>query len=219
MTDAKDPKSRHDFGRDILPKLAGKAPMYAYNFETNRIPGEAGDSIPYWRDVGTIDAYYEANMDLNHVKPDLNLYNREWPVRSTSYPDPPAKFVFDENGRRGEARRQHRIGRVHSLGRTGAEIRSGTRRACAHRRIGRRLRDHGQLRHRTTREGAAGDPRQKRSHSGGHAKSASISRPISARGWHVTDSGIVVIGRAAQPGTDGGHVRLRIVLRADWLTG
>ncbi len=102
-TDAKDPKSRHDFGMDILPKLAGNAPIYAYNFESNRIPGDQGNSAPYWRDVGTIDAFYEANMDLNHVEPDLNLYNREWPVRSTSYPDPPAKFVFDEENRRGVA--------------------------------------------------------------------------------------------------------------------
>jgi hypothetical protein len=88
---------------DILPKLADKTPIYAYNFEANRIPGEPEDSVPYWRDVGTIEAYYEANMDLNHVKPELNLYNREWPVRSTSYPDPPAKFVFDEEKRRGGA--------------------------------------------------------------------------------------------------------------------
>lgn len=101
--DAKDPNSRHDFGGDILPKLAGRAPMYAYNFEDNRIPGDPKNARPYWRDVGTIDAYYEANMDLNHVEPELNLYNRAWPVRSTSYPDPPAKFVFDEDGRRGEA--------------------------------------------------------------------------------------------------------------------
>ncbi len=101
--DEKTPGSHHDFGKDILPKLAGNAPIYAYNFEANRIPGEKEDSIPYWRDVGTIEAFYEANMDLNHVKPDLNLYNREWPVRSTSYPDPPAKFVFDDEGRRGLA--------------------------------------------------------------------------------------------------------------------
>ena len=67
--DANDPKSQHDFGKDILPKLAGNAPIYAYNFQTNCIPGEPEDSIPYWRDVGTIDAYYEANMDLRSVKP------------------------------------------------------------------------------------------------------------------------------------------------------
>ena len=67
--DAKDPDSHHDFGKDILPKLAGNAPIYAYDFQTNRIPGEPEDSIPYWRDVGTIDAYYEANMDLRTSSP------------------------------------------------------------------------------------------------------------------------------------------------------
>ena len=101
--DAKNPDSHHDFGKDILPKLAGNGRMFAYNFETNRIPGEPADSAPYWRDVGTIDAFYEANMDLRYVSPALNLYNREWPLRSTSYSDPPAKFTFDDANRRGQA--------------------------------------------------------------------------------------------------------------------
>jgi len=101
--DAAEDNSSHDFGRDILPKLAGKAEIYAYDFQSNRIPGEPADAAPYWRDVGTIDAYYEANMDLRAVSPALNLYNREWPVRTTSYPDPPAKFTFDEENRRGQA--------------------------------------------------------------------------------------------------------------------
>ena len=101
--DAKDPASNHDFGKDILPRLAGKTPIYAYNFQTNRIPGDPDGSTPYWRDVGTIEAYYDANMDLRAVAPDLNLYNRQWPLRGASYPDPPAKFTFDEEHRRGEA--------------------------------------------------------------------------------------------------------------------
>jgi glucose-1-phosphate adenylyltransferase len=101
--DAADDSSSHDFGRDILPRLAGKAEIFAYDFQTNRIPGEPLDATPYWRDVGTIDSYYDANMDLRHVTPDLNLYNREWPVRTASYPDPPAKFTFDEENRRGQA--------------------------------------------------------------------------------------------------------------------
>jgi len=101
--DAADESSHHDFGGDILPKLAGRAQIFAYNFQSNRIPGEPADSIPYWRDVGTIDAFYEANMDLRSVTPALNLYNREWPLRTASYPDPPAKFAFDEEGRRGHA--------------------------------------------------------------------------------------------------------------------
>jgi glucose-1-phosphate adenylyltransferase len=101
--DAASRGSAHDFGRDILPKLAGNAAMFAYDFQTNRIPGEAPGAVPYWRDVGTLDAYYEANMDLRSVSPALNLYNREWPVRTTAYPDPPAKFTFDDENRRGQA--------------------------------------------------------------------------------------------------------------------
>ena len=101
--DAASAGSSHDFGHDILPRLAGKIAIYAYDFQTNRIPGEAAGAAPYWRDVGTIDAYYEANMDLRSVSPALNLYNRQWPLRTTSYPDPPAKFTFDEEKRRGQA--------------------------------------------------------------------------------------------------------------------
>jgi glucose-1-phosphate adenylyltransferase len=101
--DAADENSHHDFGHDILPRLAGQGGIYAYDFQTNRIPGEPANALPYWRDVGTIDAYYEANMDLRYVAPALNLYNREWPLRSTSYPDPPAKFTFDDANRRGQA--------------------------------------------------------------------------------------------------------------------
>jgi glucose-1-phosphate adenylyltransferase len=103
-TDADDPASSHDFGKDILPSLtARKQAIYAYDFQTNRIPGEPANQPVYWRDVGTIDAYWEANMDLRAVNPALNLYNRQWPVRTGSFPDPPAKFAFDDEGRRGEA--------------------------------------------------------------------------------------------------------------------
>ena len=102
--DAGDPHSKHDFGGDILPKLvAEKQPIYAYDFQTNKIPGEPAEAQSYWRDVGTIEAYWEANMDLRAVNPVLNLYNRQWPLRTGTYPDPPAKFTFDEELRRGEA--------------------------------------------------------------------------------------------------------------------
>jgi glucose-1-phosphate adenylyltransferase len=101
--DAEDPSSSHDFGRDILPRIAGQSPMFAYDFQTNRIPGDPPEVKPYWRDVGTIESYYDANMDLRAVVPTLNLYNKQWPLRTASYPDPPAKFTFDEERRRGEA--------------------------------------------------------------------------------------------------------------------
>ncbi len=101
--DADDETSTHDFGRDILPRLVQQSHVFAYDYQTNKIPGEPPDQPVYWRDVGSIDAYYEANMDLRAVAPALNLYNRQWPVRTTSYPDPPAKFAFDMEGRRGTA--------------------------------------------------------------------------------------------------------------------
>jgi len=97
-----DEQSTHDFGRDILPRLAGRAEIYAYDFRTNQIPGEP-PGVAYWRDVGTIEAYYEANLDLRSVSPCLNLYNRDWPLRTASYPEPPAKFTFDDEKRRGQA--------------------------------------------------------------------------------------------------------------------
>jgi glucose-1-phosphate adenylyltransferase len=101
--DAVRDDSSHDFGRDILPGLVHRADMFAYDFQTNQIPGEDPNAPVYWRDVGTLDAYYEANMDLRSVSPALNLYNREWPLRTASYADPPAKFTFDDDHRRGQA--------------------------------------------------------------------------------------------------------------------
>jgi glucose-1-phosphate adenylyltransferase len=101
--DAAREQSSHDFGRDILPALIGRSEMYAYDFQTNQIPGDPPGQPVYWRDVGTIDAYYDANMDLRAVSPVLNLYNRQWPLRTASYSDPPAKFTFDEENRRGHS--------------------------------------------------------------------------------------------------------------------
>ena len=101
--DAAREQSTHDFGRDVLPSLVNRLDMFAYDFQTNQIPGEAAGAAAYWRDVGTLDAYYEAQMDLRSVSPALNLYNRQWPLRTASYADPPAKFIFDDDGRRGQA--------------------------------------------------------------------------------------------------------------------
>lgn len=101
--DARKPDSSHDFGKDILPGLMNRADVFAYDFQTNRIPGDPPTQLAYWRDVGTIEAYYDANMDLRHVTPALNLYNRQWPLRTAGYQDAPAKFIFDEQGRRGQA--------------------------------------------------------------------------------------------------------------------
>jgi glucose-1-phosphate adenylyltransferase len=97
-------ESHHDFGRNILPAMVKSGKVFAYNFGLNRIRGVSDEvENAYWRDVGTIDAYYEANMDLKNVVPSLNLYNWDWPIVTANYPDPPAKLVFDEETRRGIA--------------------------------------------------------------------------------------------------------------------
>jgi len=101
--DAKTKETAHDFGRNILPRWVERGDVYAYDFQTNRIPGDPVGSACYWRDVGSIDAYYDATMDLRNVTPALNLYNRRWPLRTAGYDDPPVKFTFDEEGRRGSA--------------------------------------------------------------------------------------------------------------------
>jgi glucose-1-phosphate adenylyltransferase len=89
----------HDFGKDIIPSLIAKVPVYAYRFTD-----ENKKAAKYWRDIGTLDAYYEANMDLCHVNPEFNLYDPEWPIRTHQVQAPPAKFVFADAGRRvGEA--------------------------------------------------------------------------------------------------------------------
>jgi glucose-1-phosphate adenylyltransferase len=101
--DAKMKDTAHDFGRNILPRWVERGDVYAYDFQSNRIPGDPIGASGYWRDVGSIDAYYDATMDLRNVTPALNLYNRRWPLRTAGYDDPPVKFTFDEEGRRGSA--------------------------------------------------------------------------------------------------------------------
>jgi glucose-1-phosphate adenylyltransferase len=96
--------SNHDFGRDLLPNLIEHHRIYAYDFRKNRVPVPSkGEESSYWRDLGTIDAYYDANMDLCSIDPSFNLYNRSWPLRTVSFADPPAKFVFDWKDRQGMA--------------------------------------------------------------------------------------------------------------------
>ena len=92
--DAEDESSSHDFGHDVLPKLMGRRRVVAYDFVD-----ENKKDMVYWRDVGTLEAYFEANMDLVAVTPEFNLYDQEWPLRTSMPPLPPAKFVFASEGR------------------------------------------------------------------------------------------------------------------------
>ncbi len=99
--DAADPNSNHDFGRDVIPGVLGKAKVFAHRFADSCVNMVGGQ--PYWRDVGTLDAFWEANLDLTRVVPELNLYDETWPVLGRQPNRPPAKFVFDDAGRRGMA--------------------------------------------------------------------------------------------------------------------
>jgi glucose-1-phosphate adenylyltransferase len=130
--DAADPASGHDFGRNILPSLINNKKVYAYDFRKNRVPfPHKGEENSYWRDLGTIEAYYEANMDLCSIDPSFNLYNQSWPIRTVGNGDPPAKFVFDWNDRQGTA--------LNSIVAEGTIISGSTLRGCV---VGKNVRVH-----------------------------------------------------------------------------
>jgi glucose-1-phosphate adenylyltransferase len=98
IEDAADAASAHDFGKNILPKAIGERQVFAYPFQDVKTRAQS-----YWRDVGTIDAFYDANLELVTVKPELNIYDQDWPIWTYQEHQPPAKFILDEDGRRGSA--------------------------------------------------------------------------------------------------------------------
>jgi glucose-1-phosphate adenylyltransferase len=104
-TDAKNEDSKHDMGGDIVPMLTGQSAAQVYDFQSNEVPGETAGAERYWRDVGTIDSYFEAHMDLCATVPAFNLYNDRWPILTHIPSRPPAKFVHDDakNARIGSA--------------------------------------------------------------------------------------------------------------------
>ncbi|MPZ77500.1 MAG: glucose-1-phosphate adenylyltransferase [Deltaproteobacteria bacterium] len=132
VSDAKNDSSAHDFGRNLLPDLINDRKVYAYDFRSNRVPVPfKGEEASYWRDLGTIEAYYEASMDLCSVDPSFNLYNRSWPLRTVAFGDPPAKFVFDWDDRKGMA--------VNSIVSEGTIISGSLVQSCV---VGRNVRVH-----------------------------------------------------------------------------
>ena len=100
--DAADPKSSHDFGKDLIPYVVKNGKAVAHRFATSCVRSDH-ETEAYWRDVGTVDAYWEANMDLADVTPELDLYDHNWPIWTYAEVTPPAKFVHDKEGRRGQA--------------------------------------------------------------------------------------------------------------------
>jgi glucose-1-phosphate adenylyltransferase len=101
--DAADVGSQHSIGADIIPRLAGDGVAHVYDFLQNKVPGADGRDLGYWREVGTLDSYFDAHMDLCAVHPVFNLYNDQWPILTHVPPQPPAKFVHDEGDRVGRA--------------------------------------------------------------------------------------------------------------------
>jgi glucose-1-phosphate adenylyltransferase len=101
--DAVNGDSRHDMGGDIIPMLVGERSVQAYDFQTNKVPGATERDAGYWRDVGTLDSYFDAHMDLCAVHPVFNLYNDKWPILTNVPSVPPAKFVHNAGDRVGRA--------------------------------------------------------------------------------------------------------------------
>ncbi|MEM6945112.1 MAG: glucose-1-phosphate adenylyltransferase [Pseudomonadota bacterium] len=99
--DAADPTSEHDFGKNIIPGEVAKGVAQAHRFSESAVSGDGGR--PYWRDVGTVDAFWKANLDLTDFHPDLDIYDTEWPIWTYAEQVPPAKFIHDQEGRRGSA--------------------------------------------------------------------------------------------------------------------
>jgi glucose-1-phosphate adenylyltransferase len=100
--DIKNPASSHDFGKDLIPEMVSRGDVMAHSFDLSCVKTSA-DAPAYWRDVGTVDAYWASNIDLTATTPELDLYDREWPIWTCQDTLPPAKFVFDDEGRRGMA--------------------------------------------------------------------------------------------------------------------
>jgi glucose-1-phosphate adenylyltransferase len=191
--DAKDTDSSHDFGRDILPRMVkeGRA-VFAYDFASNRVPGAEGRPNIYWRDVGTVEAYYEACLDLKQVVPQLDLYNRDWPINTNASSAPPAKFVAGASGTSGEA--------YQSILGSGCIVSSGIVRDSV---LGRNIRIHsgvevtdsvlfdGVVVERNCKVRRAIIDKDVRLPSGTHVGlDADADR---ARGWTVTETGITVV--------------------------
>jgi glucose-1-phosphate adenylyltransferase len=105
VRDAADPDSAHDFGKSIVSSMYARRPVYVYDFAKNRVPGQTEKERGYWRDVGSLEAYFQCNMDLVAVDPVFSLYNSEWPLYTIQHNFPPVKFVFNNE-------KEKRVGRA-----------------------------------------------------------------------------------------------------------
>jgi len=199
VEDQADPNSSRDFGHDILPKMvAAGERVFAYDFQHNTVPGwDEGTLNTYWRDVGTMESYYEANLDLKEVTPQLNCYNREWPLHAAGTTSAPAKFVHDSEGRVGSSRMSV-IGPGCIV--SGSSVRESV--------LGRRVRVHSYA---TVEESVIMDDVVLKR--GCHVRRAIIDKNVvvaegerigfdadedRAKGYHVSETGITVVPKAAK---------------------
>ena len=127
--DAAEPGSNRDFGKDIIPELVKHGKAVAHHFSQSCVRS-SNENEAYWRDVGTVDAYWEANIDLTAIVPSLDLFDQDWPIWTYGEITPPAKFVHDADGRRGVADLVAGVGRLRRLGRRHPQL------AALHRRAG-----------------------------------------------------------------------------------
>ena len=216
--DSKDASSGHDVGGDIIPMLVDRGEAQVFDFANHVVPGVSEREHGYWRDIGTLDAYYAAHMDLISPDPIFNLYNRDWPILKQPDRLPPAKFVFDEPGRTGLA--------VDSMVCAGVIVSGGVVRRSVlspgvYVRLGRRRRGLGAPRRRRDRRRRgreAGDRGQERGDRAGAHRSASTSsatasgsssRPAGSSSWarasaFVTDIRVALLTREYPPDVYGG---------------
>jgi glucose-1-phosphate adenylyltransferase len=175
--DAHDTGSNRTIGGDVLAGLVASGDANLYDFSTNDVPGSTERDRDYWRDISTLDAFHSAHMDLVDVDPIFDLYNGEWPIYSWNEPAPPAKFVFDHDGRRGVS--------YDSMVSQGVIVAGRARQVLQHRRgVGAPARGHDP----TPRGGPPGDHRQARRHPGGGAHRRGLGTgPWAVQGqrrWH-----------------------------------
>jgi glucose-1-phosphate adenylyltransferase len=192
--DAYDEGSVHDMGGNVIPMMVANREAYVYDFDANVVPGATERDRGYWRDVGTLDAYYDAHLDLVSVEPVFNLYNRQWPILTSDRGLPPAKFVHDEPGRTGHAIESLvSSGCIISGGEVRRSILSPGVRVHSRAEIDGCVLLHGidvgrgaQLRRAIIDKGVVVPPGTKIGYDADEDR---------ARGFHVTDSGLVLIGK------------------------